>query len=113
MGLESLLWKWKCFAPPPPFINVFTIVLLMKIFMNLQCMKSINLFLKTDKRHCMPHLYIHATLYSMHRLVVQVPFIDDVSSLKNFESSETVYINCIGKKKHTLANKTTPKINGT
>ena len=46
------------------------IVLLMKIFMNLQCMKSINLILKTDKRHCMPHLYIHATLYSTYRLVV-------------------------------------------
>ena len=46
------------------------LVLLMKIFMNLQCMKSINLFLKTDKRHCMPHLYIHATLYSTYRLVV-------------------------------------------
>ena len=42
----------------------------MKIFMNLQCMKSINLIFKTDKRHCMPHLYIHATLYSMYRLVV-------------------------------------------
>ena len=47
-------------------------MLLLKIFMNLQCMKYINLILKTDKRHCMPHLYIHATLYvySTYRLVV-------------------------------------------
>ena len=63
-------------------------------------MKSFKLVIKNDERHCMPHLYIHATstLYSMHRLVVQVPsgnenlrgcFIDDVSS---FESSESVYI---------------------
>ena len=33
-------------------------------------MISINLVIKNDERHCMPHLYIHATLYSMHRLVV-------------------------------------------
>ena len=33
-------------------------------------MKSINLVIINDERHCMLHLYIHATLYSMHRLVV-------------------------------------------
>ena len=57
------------------------VVLLMKIFMNLQCMKSINLFLKTDKRHCMPHLYIHATLYSTYRLVV--PLLEMIESIQS------------------------------
>ena len=32
--------------------------------------KIYNYTLKADIRHCMPHLYIHVTLYSMHRLVV-------------------------------------------
>ena len=46
------------------------ILLCVKTFSNLQWMKSINLVIKNDERHCMPHRYIHATLYSMHRLVV-------------------------------------------
>ena len=69
-------------------------------------MKSINLVIKNDERHCMPHLYIHATLYSMHRLVVpsgnenlRGSFIDDVSSFEISESvlSETNVYHCQAK----------------
>ena len=60
--LHLLSWRFWCeigvgFGGVRYFCR-FYVVLLMKIFMNLQCMKSINLFLKTDKRHCMPHLAV-------------------------------------------------------
>ena len=53
-------------------------------------MKSINLVIKNDERHCMPHLYIHATLYSMHRLVVP-------SGNKNLRGSIYIYIYIFNK----------------
>ena len=49
-----------------------------EILGNLQkCMKSKKIN-ETDKRHCMLHLHIHATLYSMCRLVV--PFLEMITS---------------------------------
>ena len=66
-------------------------------------MKSINLVIKNDERHCMPHLYIHATLYSMHRLVVPSGnenlrgcCVDDVFSFESFSESVLSETNVCG-----------------
>ena len=85
-----IVYRWMFYKK---ILICIYITLLMKIFMNLQCMKSVSLILKIDKRHCMPHLYIHATLYSTYRLVV--PFLEMIERIQSWW--RFLFWNCQGQ----------------
>ena len=57
----------KISSPGQVNSNIIANLKIYKFYINLIWVKSISLILKIDKKHCIPHLQMHATSYFIER----------------------------------------------